>query len=96
MEMSAVFSWKDHSRYVDVVAVQTGWFVVWGKFEEAGARKRVYGSRVYREPDGARRRLVTAIVELTANPGNAQDALALLDRQGGLPPFDPPPLPEPL
>lgn len=90
------FSWRDHSRYVDVCAVRTGWLVVWGRYEDAGARKLVYGSRVYRDVDGARRRLLTAIVELTANPGAAEDALALLNRQGGLARREFPDLPEPL
>ncbi|MGH2532746.1 MAG: hypothetical protein ACRDJW_10630 [Thermomicrobiales bacterium] len=90
------FAWKDHSRYVNVVAVQTGWLVVWGKYEDAGARKLVHGSQVYRDPDGARRRLVAAIVELTAHPGHAADALALLDRQGGLMRRELPGLPDPL
>lgn len=76
--------------------MQTGWLVVWGKYEDAGARKLVAGSRVYRDPEGARRRLVTAIVELTANPGSAQDALVLLDREGGLQRRDLLGLPDPL
>jgi hypothetical protein len=79
------FDWKDHSRFVEIYPVSSGWLVLWGKYEEMGAVRTLSGSRVYRSSDGARRRLAWAIVGLTRNPIDAYDALRLLDRQGGLP-----------
>lgn len=89
------YRWRDHSRFVDLFAVEFGWLVVWGKYEAAGQRKMIYGNQVYRDLGGARRRIAAAIIELTANPGHAVDALTLLDRQN-LAAREPAPLPEPL
>ena len=80
-----VFDWKDHSRFVEIYPVSTGWLVLWGRYEEMGAVRTLRGSRVYRSAEGARRRLAWAIVGLTRNPVEARDALRLLDRKGGLP-----------
>jgi hypothetical protein len=80
-----VFDWKDHSRFVEIFPVSTGWLVLWGKYEEMGAVRTLHGSRVYRSAEGARRRLAWAIVGLTRNPVDARDALRLLDHTGGLP-----------
>ena len=80
-----VFDWKDHSRFVEIYPVSTGWLVLWGRYEEMGAVRTLHGSRVYRTAEGARRRLAWAIVGLTRNPVDARDALRLLDRKGGLP-----------
>jgi hypothetical protein len=90
-----VFSWRDHSRYVEVVPVRTGWLVVWGRYEDAGRRRLTLGNRVYRDVAGVRRRLVDAIVEFTGNRREAIDALALLNRRG-LPEHTPQDLPTPL
>jgi hypothetical protein len=92
---SPVYTWRDHSRFVDIFAVKTGWLIVWGMYEHAGKRKLIYGNQVYRDQVGLRRRLAATIIELTANPAHAEDALALLDRQG-LPAHESGPLPEPL
>ena len=89
------YVWRDHSRYVEVVPVRTGWLVVWGRYEDAGRRRLTLGNRVYRDLAGMRRRLVDAVVELTGNRQEAIDALALLDRQG-LPAHAPQDLPAPL
>jgi hypothetical protein len=89
------YACRDHSRYVEIVPVQTGWLVVWGRFEDMGRRRLTLGNRVYRDLAGVRRRLADAVVELTGSRGAARAALALLDRQG-LPPHTPPPLPLPL
>jgi hypothetical protein len=80
-----VFDWKDHSRFVEIYPVSTGWLVLWGRYEEMGAVRNLHGSRVYGSEEGARRRLAWAIVGLTRNPVDARDALRLLDSQGGLP-----------
>lgn len=90
-----VFLWKDHSRFVEIHPVQTGWLVLWGHYEDAGARKILHGNRTYRDLEGVRRRLADAIIELTRNPRHAAEALVLLDRQG-LPAHAPRDLPEPL
>src|SRR5438067_1716854 len=89
------FEWKDYSRFVNLYPVERGWLVVWGKYEDLGKKKLVYGNQIYRDLDGVKRRLATAILELTANPANVDDALALLARQG-LPPHTPKDLPEEL
>lgn len=91
-----VYEWKDHSRYVEIIPVQTGWLVNWGLYEQMGAIKHIYGTRTYRDEAGARRRLADAVIEFTKRPGDAQDALALLDRRGGLPNLRPAPLKAPL
>jgi hypothetical protein len=87
------FEWKDHSRFVNIYPVEDGWLVVWGKYEDLGKRKLVYGNQVYRDLDGVKRRLALAAIELTADPRNADDALALLARRG-LPEHGPKDLPE--
>lgn len=91
-----VYTWQDHSRYVELIPVQTGWLVLWGHYEDTGAKKFIHGNRVYRDEAGARRRLADAVMDFTGNPGEAQDALTLLDRRGGLPKHRPAPLREPL
>jgi hypothetical protein len=89
------FAWRDHSRYVEIVPVRTGWLVVWGRYEDMGRRRLTLGNRVYRDLVGVRRRLVDAVIELTGNRQEAIDALALLDRRG-LPEHTPQDLPSPL
>jgi hypothetical protein len=89
------FTWRDHSRYVEIVPVRTGWLVVWGRYEDMGRRRLTLGQRVYRDLAGVRRRLADAIVELTGNRREAIDALALLERRG-LPGHTPQDLPAPL
>jgi len=89
------FVWKDHSRFVEVVPVRTGWLVFWGHYEEQGRRRVTHGYRTYRDVAGVRRRLAGAIVEFTGREQEAAVALAMLDRQG-LPPHAPQELPEPL
>jgi hypothetical protein len=76
------YSWRDHSRYVEIVPVRTGWLVVWGRYENMGRHRLTVGNRVYRDLAGVRRRLVDAVVELTGNRREAIDALALLNRRG--------------
>jgi hypothetical protein len=89
------YSWRDHSRYVEVVPVRTGWLVVWGRYEDMGRRRLTLGNRVYRDLAGVRRRLVDAVIELTGNRQEAIDALALLTARG-LPEHAPQELPAPL
>jgi hypothetical protein len=89
------FAWRDHSRYVEIVPVRTGWLVVWGRYEEMGRRRLTLGNRVYRDLAGVRRRLVDTVVELTGNRQEAIDALALLNARG-LPTHSPQDLPTPL
>jgi hypothetical protein len=86
-----VYAWRDHSRYVELVPVQTGWLVLWGLYEEQGAVKHIYGQRVYRNLEGVRRRLADQVIAFTGKPAEARDALALLARQG-LPEHRPAPL----
>lgn len=89
------YSWRDHSRYLEVVPVRTGWLVVWGRFEDLGRRRLTFGNRVYRDVAGIRRRIVDAVIELTSNRQEAIDALALFDHRG-LPDHRPQDLPPPL
>lgn len=93
---SPVFEWLDHSRYVEVVPVQTGWLVTWGIYKELGKVKLIHGTRTYRDEAGVRRRLATEVLAFTKRSFEAQDALTLLDRQGGLPRHRPAPLKAPL
>jgi hypothetical protein len=89
------FEWKDYSRFVSIYAVEHGWLVVWGKFEDLGQLKLVYGNQIYRDLDGVKRRLAMAVVELTADPRNIDEAMWLLERRG-LPDHSAKDLPEPL
>ena len=88
----AAFAWKDHGRFVELHPVQTGWLVLWGRYEELGRRKVLLGNRTYRDIAGARRRLADAGIELTRKPALAAKALTLLDRSP-LPPHGSEPLP---
>jgi hypothetical protein len=89
------FEWNDHSRFVAIYPVERGWLVVWGKYEDLGATKLVYGQQTYRDLAGVKRRLATAVVELTADPSNIDEAIWLLERRG-LPQHHPKDLPAPL
>lgn len=89
------FAWRDHSKYVEVVPVRTGWLVVWGRYEEMGKRRLTLGNRIYRDIAGVRRRVVDAVMELTHNQQEALDALGLLMAKG-LPDYVPAALPDPL
>ena len=91
-----VYQWVDHSRFVEVLPVHTGWLVNWGLYKELGRIKLIYGTRTYRDEAGVRRRLAASVLEFTKKPSEASDALMLLDRQGGLPRHRPAPLKEPL
>jgi hypothetical protein len=74
-----VFVWKDHSRYVEVLPVDTGWFVVWGRYEDQGRRKLIAGNQVYTTRDGARRRVAAAALDLTRRPHLAAEAAIAFD-----------------
>jgi hypothetical protein len=91
-----VYQWMDHSRYVEVIPVQTGWLVNWGLYKELGKIKLIYGTRTYRDESGVRRRIAATVLDFTKRPSEANDALTLLDRQGGLPMHRPAPLKNPL
>lgn len=91
----AAFVWKDHSRFVELHPVRTGWLVVWGRYEELGRRKVLAGNRTYADIEGARRRLADAVIELTRKPALAAEALGLLERTP-LPAHAPARLPEAL
>ena len=89
------FVWKDFSRFVEVHPVQTGWLVLWGRYEGQGGRKRLLGNRTYPTLAGARRRFADAALELTRNPNLVADGLKLFDRHP-FPERAPVRLPEPL
>ncbi len=74
-----MFEWKDHSRYIEVLPVETGWFVVWGRYEDQGRRKLIAGNRVYTTCDGARRRVADAALTLTHRPALVEDAVRAFD-----------------
>lgn len=85
----ALFDWKDHSRFVEVYAVSSGWLVIWGLYTEMGAVRNTHGMRIYREAAAVRRRIAWAVLALTGKEREARDALALFDLQGGLPAHTP-------
>ena len=89
------FSWKSFSRFVEVYPVATGWLVIWGRYEQQGAIRRLDGQRVYRDLAGVRTRLADAIRQLTGKRELVAEALILFDRHR-FPPHHPEPLPEPL
>ncbi len=90
-----MFVWKDHSRYVEVLPVDTGWFVVWGRYEEQGRRKLIAGNQVYTTADGARRRVAAAALDLTRRPHLAAEAVFAFD-SFPFPPHETAQLPTPL
>ncbi|MER3484584.1 MAG: hypothetical protein C4345_00025, partial [Chloroflexota bacterium] len=59
------FIWKDHSRFVEIVPVRTGWLVAWGRVEDGGTMRIVLGNRTYRSLAGVRRRLADTVLLLT-------------------------------
>lgn len=89
------FTWKSFSRFVELHPVRSGWLVLWGRYEDLGARKLLAGNRIYPDLAGARRRIADAVLELTGKPDLAREALTLLDR-ARLPDHRPLPLPDPL
>ena len=89
------FEWKDHGRFVELHPVQTGWLLLWGRYEDLGRRKVLAGNRTYPTPAAARRRLADAVLEITRDRALAADALFAFDR-ARLPAHVPPPLPDPL
>jgi hypothetical protein len=91
-----VYEWMDHSRFVEVLPVQTGWPVNWGLYKELGKIKLIHGTRTYRDEEGVRRRIATEVLAFTKKHAEAKDALTLLDRRGGLPKHRPAPLKSPL
>lgn len=92
---SPVFVWKDYSRFVEIRPVRTGWLIVWGRYANGGAETMIAGQRIYRDLDGVRRRLETAVLDLTGKPPLVAEALALFARHP-FPPHDLAPLPDPL
>jgi hypothetical protein len=89
------FRWVDHSRFVEVQPVRTGWLVLWGRYEDAGRRKVLLGNQTYRSLDGVRQRLANAVLDLTGKRMLAQEAVAIFERFP-IPPHQPAELPEPL
>jgi hypothetical protein len=79
VDSKKVFVWKDHSRYVEVLPVTTGWFVVWGRYEDGGRRKLIAGNQVYTSRSGARRRVADAVLDLTRRPNLAAEAVFAFD-----------------
>ena len=86
-----LYEWKDHSRFIEVMPVQTGWLIVWGRYEDQGKVKHVHGSRVYRDLAGVRRRLADVVNEFTKSRQEAADALMEFERLN-LPKHTPAPL----
>jgi len=73
------FIWNDHGRFVEVHPIRMGWLVVWGHYEDLGAIRIQEGNAQYRALDGARRRFVDSVLELTRRPQAAVDAAKLFD-----------------
>jgi hypothetical protein len=73
------FEWKDHSRFIEVRPVETGWLVLWGRYEDKGRRKLNAGNSVYLTLDGARRRVADAAMELTKSRTLAAEAVQTFD-----------------
>jgi hypothetical protein len=75
-----VFAWKSYSRFVEVFPVRTGWLVLWGRYEQQGARRLLAGQRVYAARDGVRGRVAAAVADLTNDRSLVDEALMLFDR----------------
>jgi hypothetical protein len=79
-ETRSAFAWSDGRRFVDVVAVQTGWLVIWGSLTEGGKRSML-GNRIYRDLAGVRRRIAAAVFELTADRSAVGAAVVQFDSE---------------
>ncbi len=77
---SAVFTWKDFSRFVQVAPVERGWLVVWGVYHDMGLTRELTGSQTYLDLAGARRRVADSVFELTRDPALVAEALVRFDR----------------
>jgi hypothetical protein len=76
----SAFTWRDHSRFVEVAPVESGWLVLWGWHRDMGRTRVLTGNRTYADLDGARRRVADAVFELTADAGLVGEALVQFDR----------------
>lgn len=74
------FDWKSYSRFVEVYPVQTGWLVLWGRYELLGARRVLAGQRVYADLAGVRARLLDAAIEMTGDRELVAEAAVVFDR----------------
>jgi hypothetical protein len=73
------FVWKDHSRFVEVRAVYTGWLVVWGRYADFGSIRTTEGSAVYGAVSDARRRVADAAMDITGSRASASEASQMFD-----------------
>lgn len=71
------FIWNDHGRFVEVHPVDTGWLVVWGRYEDMGRVRTNGGNATYLTLNGVRRRVADAALELTRSPQAAANAVRL-------------------
>lgn len=74
------FSWKDHSRFVEVAPVSSGWLVLWGRYHDMGRGRELVGNQIYLDLSGVRRRLADSVFELTHDHGLVAEAIVLFDR----------------
>lgn len=77
---TAVFTWKDFSRFVQVAPVERGWLVLWGRYGDLGQTRELTGNCTYIDLAGARRRVADAVFELTRKPGLVAEAMIRFDR----------------
>ncbi len=74
------FSWKDHSRFVEVAPVSSGWLTLWGRYHDMGRGRELVGNQIYLDLRGVRRRLADAVFELTHDQALVAEAIVLFDR----------------
>jgi hypothetical protein len=89
------FEWKSYSRFVAVYPVETGWLVLWGRYEAMGRIRVHLGHRIYLDLDGVRERVLDAVRALTGDQTLVQEADILMGR-AWTPAREPARLPEPL
>ena len=80
MPMKPAYDWRDGARFVELHPVQTGWLLLWGRYEDTDRRKVIGGNCVYPTLCDARRRLADSVLELTRQPRLAAQALDLFER----------------
>jgi hypothetical protein len=90
-----VFEWRSFSRFVAVYPVDTGWLVLWGRYEAMGRIRIHLGHRIYLGIDGVRARVMDAVRELTGDEALVQEADVLMGRTW-TPYREPAELPQPL
>ena len=74
IDPASTFEWRDHSRFVRVSRVATGWLVIWGRYFDLGQTTEIEGTRLYASQRGLAERVGAAAAEVTGRGALAAEA----------------------